>query len=120
MGPRPKKRRRGFDLCEVVRQVVETAEATSCGAIGYAIEIPPNFELFADRDHVQRVIENLSRNAAQALQSQGARGERPAAIRFAAIRTDGAALIEISDSGPGFPPEQAPRIFEPFHLSTRE
>jgi len=111
--------RRRFDLCEVVRQVVETAEATNCGAIAYAIEIPPGFEVFADPDHVQRIVENLSRNAAQVL-GQGARRERPPAIRFAAIRTDGVALIEISDNGPGFPPEQASRIFEPFHLSTRE
>ena len=118
--------RRPFDLRETVRQVVETAQATSCGAIAYAIEIPHNFELFADPDHVQRTIENLARNAAQALQSQarnaaqGARGEGSPAIRFAAIRTDGVVLIEISDNGPGFPPEQASRIFEPFHLSTRE
>src|SRR5277367_6684616 len=118
--------RRSFDLRETVRQVVETAQATSCGAIAYAIEIPHNFELFADPDHVQRTIENLARNAAQALQSQarnaaqGARGEGSPAIHFAAIRTDGVVLIEISDNGPGFPPEQASRIFEPFHLSTRE
>jgi signal transduction histidine kinase len=59
--------RRRFDLCEVVRQVVETAEATNCGAIAYAIEIPPGFEVFADPDHVQRIVENLSRNAAQVL-----------------------------------------------------
>jgi signal transduction histidine kinase len=112
--------RRRFDLREIVRQVVETAEATGCGSIVYSIEIPPNFELFADPDHVQRIFENLSRNAAQALHSQGPRGDRPPAIRFAAIRTEGVALMEISDSGPGFPQEQAPRIFEPFHLSTRE
>jgi signal transduction histidine kinase len=112
--------RRRFDLCEIVRQIVETAEASNGCAIDYAIDIPPNFELFADPDHVQRIIENLSRNAFQALQSQGARGDRPPAIRFAAIRTDGDALIEVSDTGPGFPQEQAARIFEPFHLSTRE
>ncbi len=113
--------RRRFDLREIVRQVVETAEATGAGAILYAIDIPPNFELFADPDHVRRVIENLSRNAAQALQSQGSCGERPPAIRFAAIRTSGGmALIEISDSGPGFSPDQSAKIFEPFHLSTRE
>jgi signal transduction histidine kinase len=112
---------RRFDLREIVSQVVETAEATKIGPVIYSIEIPPNFELLADPDHIQRVIENLSRNAVQALQSQGTCGERPPAIRFVAIRArEGAALIEISDSGPGFPPEQAGRIFEPFHLSTRE
>jgi len=69
------------------------------GAIRYAIDIPPKFELFADPDHVQRIIENLGRNAAQALQIQGPCGERPKAIRFAAIRTSaGLALIEVSDT----------------------
>ena len=52
--------------------------------------------------------------------NRGAQDGRPPAIRFAAIRTDGVALIEICDSGPDFPPEQTARIFEPFHLSTRE
>jgi signal transduction histidine kinase len=113
--------RRRFDLREMVRQIVETAEATNVGAIVYSIDIPPKFELFADPDHVQRVIENLSRNAVQALQNQGTCSERPPAIRFAAIRTNaGMALIEVSDSGPGFPPNETARIFEPFHLSTRE
>src|SRR6202020_2196487 len=112
--------RRRFDLCEVVRQVVEAAEATNCGAITYAIEIPPRFCVYADPDHILRVLENLSRNAAQALMAKGAREGRPKAIRFAAIRTDGLALIEISDTGPGFPADQSERIFEPFHKSTSE
>ena len=111
---------RRFDLREVARQVVETAEAESGGAIVYAIDIPPKFDLFADPDHVLRVIENLCRNAAQALRGRGAQDGRPPAIRLAAIRTDDVALIEVSDSGPGFPPEQTQHIFEPFHLSTRE
>jgi signal transduction histidine kinase len=112
--------RRRIDLRELVRQVVETAEAEHTGAIAYAIDIPPKFELLADPDHVLRVIENLCRNAAQVLRGRGAQNGRPPAIRLAAIRTDRVALIEISDSGPGFPPEQSARIFEPFHLSTRE
>ena len=112
--------RRGFDLRELVRQVVEAGEAEHAGAIAYAIDIPPKFEVYADPDHVLRMLENLSRNAAQALKSRGAQADRPAAIRFAAIRTDGLALIEISDTGPGFPSDQTERIFEPFQRSTSE
>jgi signal transduction histidine kinase len=104
----------------LVRQVVETAEAERVGAVVYAIDIPPKFELFADPDHVQRVIENLCRNAAQVLASRGAQNGRPTAIRLAAIRTDSVALIEISDTGPGFAAEQTAHIFEPFHLTTSE
>jgi len=111
---------RGFDLRELVRQVVETAEAERVGAVVYAIDIPPKFELLADPDHVSRVIENLCRNAAQVLVSRGAQDGRPTAIRLAAIRTDNVALIEISDTGPGFGAEQTAHIFEPFHLTTRQ
>ena len=66
------------------------------------------------------MIENLCRNAAQVLVTRGAQNGRPTAIRLAAIRTDNVALIEISDTGPGFAPEQTAHIFEPFHLTTRE
>jgi len=111
---------RRFDLRELVRLLVETAEAERAGAVVYAIDIPPKFELLADPDHVQRVIENLCRNAAQVLVTRGAQNGRPTAIRLAAIRTDNVALIEISDTGPGFAPEQTAHIFEPFHLTTRE
>ncbi|MBV9289498.1 MAG: HAMP domain-containing histidine kinase [Hyphomicrobiales bacterium] len=112
--------RRPFDLNALVRQVVESGRAENEHAIEYQIDLPPRFEVYADPDQVLRVLENLSRNAAQALIAKGAAGERPRAIRFAAIRTDGVALIEISDTGPGFPPGQSERIFEPFHKSTNE
>ena len=67
-----------------------------------------------------RVFENLARNASQVLQSRGPPDDRPRAIRFAAIRTESIALIEISDTGPGFPADLGERIFEPFHKSTSE
>ena len=112
--------RRRFDLSELVRQVTESARAENDDAIEYQIDIPPRFEVYADPDQILRVIENLSRNAAQALTATGARDDRPKAIRFASIRTEGVALIEISDTGPGFPVDQSERIFEPFHKSTSE
>jgi signal transduction histidine kinase len=112
--------RRPFDLSEVVRQVVESAHAEHAEAIDYHVDIPPHFEVYADPDHILRVFENLSRNAAQALLAKGAAGGRPKAIRFAAIRTDGDAIIEVSDTGPGFPADQSERIFEPFHKSTSD
>ena len=112
--------RRRFDLSELVSQVVEAATAEHDVAIDYNIDIPPRFCVYADPDHMLRVLENLSRNAAQALMAKGATDGRPKAIRFAAIRTDGLALVEISDTGPGFPPDQHDRIFEPFHKSTSD
>ena len=112
--------RRRFDLSDLVRQVSESARAENDDAVDYQIDIPPRFEIYADPDHILRVIENLTRNASQALMAKGAPDGRPKAIRFAAIRTEGVALIEISDTGPGFPADQSERIFEPFHKSTSE
>jgi signal transduction histidine kinase len=112
--------RRRFDLSELVMQVVESGTAEHEVAIDYNIDVPPLFCVYADPDHMLRVLENLSRNAAQALMAKGATDGRPKAIRFAAIRTDGLALVEISDTGPGFPPDQYDRIFEPFHKSTSD
>jgi signal transduction histidine kinase len=112
--------RRRFDLSDLVSQVVESGQAEHDVAIDYNIDIPPRFCVYADPDHMLRVLENLSRNAAQALMAKGATDGRPKAIRFAAIRTDGLALIEISDTGPGFPLDQHDRIFEPFHKSTSD
>lgn len=112
--------RRRFDLSELVSQVVESENAEYDAAINYNIDIPPRFCVYADPDHTLRILENLSRNAAQALTAKGAADGRPKAIRFAAIRTDGLALIEVSDTGPGFPPDQNERIFEPFHKSTSD
>ena len=112
--------RRRFDLSELVSQVVELGQAEHDAAVDYNIDIPPRFCVYADPDHILRVLENLSRNAAQALMTKGATDGRPKALRFAAIRTDGLALIEISDTGPGFPPDQYDRIFEPFHKSTSD
>ena len=93
--------RRRFDLSDLVSQVVEAGTAEHEVAIDYNIDIPPRFCVYADPDHMLRVLENLSRNAAQALMAKGATDGRPKAIRFAAIRTDGLALVEISDTGPG-------------------
>jgi signal transduction histidine kinase len=112
--------RRRFDLSELVMQVVESGTAEHEVEIDYNIDVPPFFYVYADPDHILRVLENLSRNAAQALMAKGATDGRPKAIRFAAIRTDGLALVEISDTGPGFPPDQYDRIFEPFHKSTSD
>ena len=112
--------RRRFDLSELVSQVVESGQAEHDAAVDYNIDIPPRFCVHADPDHILRVLENLSRNAAQALMTKGATDGRPKAIRVAASRTDGLALIEISDTGPGFPPDQYDLIFEPFHKSTSD
>jgi signal transduction histidine kinase len=112
--------RRRFRLRDLISQAIEGSDARQAGFVSFEIDVADNFEIFADPEQVLRVLENLNRNAIQALAEFGPTSGRPPAIRYAASRVDGAALIEVCDTGPGFPPDLARRIFEPFHLSTRE
>jgi signal transduction histidine kinase len=112
--------RRRVALREVIQQAVEASGEQEAQRIAFDIDVPDGFEVFADPEHLMRVIENLNRNAIQALTQFGPSSGRPLAIRHAAALAEGVAMIEICDTGPGFPPHLAHRIFEPFHLSTRE
>jgi signal transduction histidine kinase len=111
---------RRFGLREVIRQAIESSHTRQTDLVSFVIDVPEGFEIYADPEQVLRVIENLHRNALQALAQFGPSDGRPAAIRYAATHADDAAMIEVSDTGPGFPAHLARRIFEPFHLSTRE
>jgi signal transduction histidine kinase len=110
---------RAFALASLLAETAEIAHAKQAGGLEVSMEIPEDFEIYADPDHVQRAIGNLIRNAAQALQQHGPCEGKPRSIRVFAERRKGAALIEVADTGPGVPAHLAPRIFEPFHKSTR-
>ena len=118
-GPDSPPLRQRFALHPIIDSVVETARAEHADAIAFTIDIPADLEILADPDHILRVIENLTRNAVQALAQSGPSGGRAAAIFYEARREGAHALIAVSDTGPGLPPDLAEHIFEPFHASTR-
>ena len=108
--------RRAFDLREVVRADRRDRGRRGRGRDRYRDRY--SAEIRAVRRSRPRAA-RVSRISAATRRRRcpfGPSDERPAAIRFAAIRTARRqALIEVSDSGPGFPPEQRAHIFEPFH-----
>jgi PAS domain S-box-containing protein len=72
-------------------------------------DAPP---VVADEHRLGQVFLNLLINAAQAIPEGNVAGNL---VRVAtATAPDGAALVEIQDSGGGIPPEVLPRIFDPF------
>lgn len=66
----------------------------------------------ADANKVRQIVENLTRNAAQATGKDGR-------VHVAIASSNGQARLRIRDNGPGLSPEILPRLFEPF-ASTRD
>jgi signal transduction histidine kinase len=71
------------------------------------IEVPPGLGLSADRDLLAQAFLNVLKNAAEAAAA--------ALVRVTARRTGGRIEALIRDEGPGFSPDVAERIFEPFY-----
>ncbi|HEX3428104.1 MAG TPA: ATP-binding protein, partial [Candidatus Limnocylindrales bacterium] len=68
-----------------------------------------------DRAQMQQVLVNLTVNAAQALRESGRRGTLRITAGIGRNDDDASvARIEVTDDGPGVPPELADRLFMPF------
>lgn len=80
--------------------------------------IPGGFTVFADDEQLYRILGNLVRNAAQALESHGATGtEGRITVR---ARTEASSVtIEVEDSGPGLPAKARENLFQPFRGGVR-
>ncbi|HSH40665.1 MAG TPA: ATP-binding protein, partial [Arenicellales bacterium] len=74
-----------------------------------AADLPP---VWADADQLNQVLTNLIVNAQQALEGQAP--PRRVKIRTAYEPGDTEVVLDLSDNGPGMPPEVRSRIFEPF------
>jgi len=66
--------------------------------------LPP---VLADRDQVLQVLHNLLKNALEALPGGGT-------VRLTARRDGAAVAFAVADTGPGVPPEDQARIFQPY------
>jgi signal transduction histidine kinase len=77
-------------------------------------QLPP---ILADRVQIQRVLVNLFTNA---IESLGATRGRPRRIEVHSASLNGEdVLLEVSDTGMGIAPDEAPRIFDAF-FTTKE
>ncbi|WP_432450161.1 two-component system sensor histidine kinase NtrB [Aliiroseovarius marinus] len=113
-----------------VHDILDRARATA--QLGFAPDIrfselydPSLPEVFVDGDQLQQVILNLLKNAAQALGGEGKitlRTFYEAGLRLHLPNGEHASLpiqIEVTDNGPGLPPDIADQVFDPF-VSGRE
>ena len=111
-----------LSLNELVDDTLRVLQSALKQAKAQCLVEPGSLPLFHGRAmHLQQVLTNLVLNACEALSDPAL----PAARRVIRIRTwhRGRArelILEISDSGPGIPPEHLERITDPFYTTKRE
>ena len=86
--------------------------------IGWRLEIDPALRIDADPEHLFRILNNLCRNAAQAIAGQhpGASGE----ILVRAWREGRCVITEVCDTGPGVPEKARAHLFQAFQGAARK
>ena len=81
------------------------------------LEVAPDVPaVYGSPNQLQQVFVNLINNAAQAIASTG----RPGTVTIRARRWLDGVAVDVSDTGPGVPPDLAERVFEPFFTTKRE
>ncbi|HET6230247.1 MAG TPA: HAMP domain-containing sensor histidine kinase [Longimicrobiaceae bacterium] len=113
-GSRRALSRQPLALHDLVRQVAgnETREAAGTGlrVDGTGIR---EAVVYGDAYYLHQVLDNLVRNAREAMEGQDDRR-----LRLGVDRVGAMAAVTVADNGPGIAPDKAERIFQPF-VSTK-
>jgi two-component system sensor histidine kinase BaeS len=101
------------DLREPIRAAVEANAETAAGRrIGVSYAAPSTaVAIRFDRERIVQLVNNLVGNAVKFTPPGGT-------VAVQILDQAEAAVIEVSDSGPGIPPAELPRIFERFYRGT--
>jgi signal transduction histidine kinase len=82
---------------------------------------PPGRPLPAalDRDMLRQVLVNLCDNSSLALRTGDPRGEGRGTVTLRFGEQGRGVFLDVTDDGPGIPPEIQPRVFEPYVTTRR-
>ncbi|HHQ41310.1 MAG TPA: HAMP domain-containing protein [Chromatiales bacterium] len=103
-------RREPVALDALVRAVVANHKPV---LLGRGIEVEAALEpvrVTGDPERLRAAVDNLVSNAVKFSPRGGTIG-----VRLAADAARGMAVLEVADSGPGIPPEERERVFDPFY-----
>lgn len=97
-------------LGEAVRHVIGTLEDVARREnVNFDVDVAPGLEVRADPMAVDGVLRNLIENAMSAMTPTGG-----GTVTIRGHRADGAAVLDISDTGVGFEPSEGPKLFDKF------
>jgi signal transduction histidine kinase len=103
-------------LYDVVDEVFETALVQAGNHVHLNNSVAKSICVDADREHLIRILTNLTRNGIQALETRRNSGNR---VLIEAERQGSVAVIRVADNGPGIPPAIRERMFEAFQSAAR-
>jgi signal transduction histidine kinase len=101
--------RRSVDMATLVRaQLKRAGLGTAPAGVDIVVEAPDEpVQARVDEDQIAQVVLNLLTNARQAMEDGGG------ALTVSVIDGDDGVRVEVRDEGPGIPPEEIDKIFEP-------
>ena len=104
-----------FALGPLVDDVVESEDlAKAREDISLSAVVPDGFMINADKDQMNRVLTNLTRNARQALEARGQAGN----VTITARENDQSWILGVMDDGSGMPQTAVDNLFTAFQGNT--
>lgn len=110
-------KRRKFAIALVVGDVAEGLGLPT-QAVDFRAVVEPTLDVDADYDQLYRILNNLIRNAVDALSGRP-QGSVQGRIRVDASREGGEVAIEVADNGPGVPEKARATLFQAFSGGVR-
>ena len=100
------------------RAFLHTLFHTGDASVPFYVTLAPDLPVIpADPDKLQQVLDNLIRNAAEAIAEGSITSNAPLVsgqITLSAKTDESVLLLSVADNGCGITPEQLPHLFEPF------
>ncbi len=111
-----------YEPCEVTSLVQRTLELMANDLKIHEIDVRTAFQpnlppLLADPQELIQVFLNLITNAKQAMAANG-RGALTLTTAFVPTRHGPGVEVRVADNGPGIPPENISRVFDPFFTTS--
>jgi signal transduction histidine kinase len=112
----PPPRLEAVRLAPLIEEVVHNECLLAGEKVSIRARVAADLVARADSDQLFRVLTNLVRNAAQALDGAKAAGE----VMVSAERDAAGVVITVADTGPGLPPKARENLFQPFRGGARQ